>query len=45
MDVCTPCVCSVHGGQKRESDTLELELWMDVNQLGPLQEQEVFINY
>ena len=31
MYVYTPHVCSTHGGQKRASDLLELELWTIVS--------------
>lgn len=46
------CICiRAHGGQKRVSDTLEMELWMVVNNkhaclelyLGLLQEQFVLL--
>lgn len=31
LHVSAPVLCNDHGGQKRESDPMELELWMVVN--------------
>jgi hypothetical protein len=47
--VSASCACSAHGGQKRASDPLKLELQIIVSgrcwetNLGPLEEQQVFL--